>query len=453
MKLNAYLAKSTVVAALGGLLFGFDTAVISGTTSALTVTYGLSPKLLGITVASAIWGTVLGAMLAGIPGERFGRRNSLRGLAILYLISSLGCAFAWNWDSLVIFRFIGGLGIGGSSVLGPMYIAEVAPAKLRGRLVGLFQFNVVFGILLAYFSNYLIVLRHLGASEWRWEFGVAALPAVLFFVMLFTIPRSPRWLVTKGRVDEARTVLELTGDENYERDLQAIVESIDVEQKHAAEKLFSRKYLFPIFLAVSIGMFNQLAGINAILYYLNDIFASAGFSKVSGNLQAVAVGATNLLFTMLAMSVIDKIGRKTLLLVGSVGTAICLAGVSVIFFTGRHQGFLVWLLIGYIAFFAFSQGAVIWVYIAEVFPNSVRAKGQSLGSFSHWFMNALISGIFPLMAASSGAYPFVFFSIMMVLQFFVVLFVYPETKGFTLEEMQKQIGISRFSEPHASARK
>lgn len=449
MKLNAYLAKSTVVAALGGLLFGFDTAVISGTTSALTVTYGLSPKLLGITVASAIWGTVLGAMLAGIPGERFGRRNSLRGLAILYLISSLGCAFAWSWSSLVLFRFIGGLGIGGSSVLGPMYIAEVAPAKLRGRLVGLFQFNVVFGILLAYFSNYLIVLRHFGASEWRWEFGVAAIPAVLFFVMLFTIPRSPRWLVTKGRVDEARTVLKLTGDENYERDLQAIVESIDVEQKHAAEKLFSRKYLFPIFLAVSIGMFNQLAGINAILYYLNDIFASAGFSKVSGNLQAVAVGATNLLFTMLAMSVIDKIGRKTLLLVGSVGTAICLAGVSVIFFTGRHQSFLVWLLIGYIAFFAFSQGAVIWVYIAEVFPNTVRAKGQSLGSFSHWFMNALISGIFPLMAASSGAYPFVFFSVMMVLQFFVVLFVYPETKGFTLEEMQKQLGISQLSGPQA----
>jgi MFS family permease len=188
-------------------------------------------------------------------------------------------------------------------------------------------------------------------------------------------------------------------------------------------------------------MFNQLAGINAILYYLNDIFASAGFSKVSGNLQAVAVGATNLLFTMLAMSVIDKIGRKTLLLVGSVGTAVSLAGVSFIFFTSRHQSFLVWLLIGYIAFFAFSQGAVIWVYIAEVFPNTVRAKGQSLGSFSHWFMNALISGIFPLMAASSGAYPFVFFSIMMVLQFFVVLFVYPETKGFTLEEMQKQLAI------------
>ncbi len=220
------------------------------------------------------------------------------------------------------------------------------------------------------------------------------------------------------------------------------MQSIHLEQSQKEEALFQRKYGLPIFLAVSIGMFNQLAGINAILYYLNDIFAHAGFSKVSGNLQAVAVGATNLLFTIIAMSVIDKLGRKTLLLVGSVGTALCLAGVSRIFFTARNQDVLLWLLIGYIAFFAFSQGAVIWVYIAEVFPNSVRAKGQSLGSFSHWFMNALISGIFPLMAARSGAYPFVFFSAMMVLQFFVVLMVYPETKGVTLEQMQKKMGIA-----------
>jgi len=442
MKLNAYLVKNTVVAALGGLLFGFDTAVISGTTSALASTYDLSPTLLGVTVASALYGTILGAMLAGWPGERYGRRDSLRGMAILYLVSALGCAAAWNWPSLVAFRFIGGLGIGGSSVLGPMYIAEIAPAKLRGRLVGFFQFNVVLGILLAYFSNYLIGLRHLGASEWRWELGIAALPAALFFIMLFTIPRSPRWLAKKGRVEEARAVLQLTGDENYEHDLQDIVASISIEQKQAAEKLFTRRYAFPIFLAVSIGMFNQLSGINAILYYLNDIFGRAGFSKVSGNLQAVAIGATNLLFTLIAMSVIDRIGRKKLLLIGSVGTAACLAGVAAIFFTGRHESLLVWLLIGYIAFFAFSQGAVIWVYLSEVFPNTVRAKGQSLGSFSHWFMNAAISGIFPLMAASSGAYPFVFFSLMMVLQFFVVLFVYPETKGVSLEEMEKRIAIN-----------
>src|SRR6266852_8602862 len=276
MKLNAYLVKSTVVAALGGLLFGFDTAVISGTTGALRQTFQLSPGMLGITVASALWGTVIGSMLAGFPGDKLGRRDSLRLMAILYFVSALGCAAAWNWPSLVAFRFIGGLGIGGSSVLGPMYIAEIAPAKLRGRLVGLFQFNVVFGILLAYFSNYLIGLQHFGATEWRWELGVTAIPAALFFVMLFTIPRSPRWLVKKGRVDEARTVLQTTGDEDYEHDLQEIVASINIEQSQAAEKLFTRKYAFPIFLAVSIGIFNQLSGINAILYYLNDIFAHAG---------------------------------------------------------------------------------------------------------------------------------------------------------------------------------
>jgi sugar porter (SP) family MFS transporter len=442
MKLNAYLAKSALVAALGGLLFGFDTAVISGTTGALTETYHLVPRLLGITVSSAIWGTVLGSMLAGFPGERYGRRDSLRGLAVLYLISGLGCAVAWSWHALVAFRFIGGLGIGGSSVLGPMYIAEIAPAKWRGRLVGLFQFNVVFGILLAYLSDYLIGLKQFGASEWRWDLGVTAIPAALFFVLLFTIPRSPRWLAMKGRIAEARSVLQLTGDENFEHDLEEIVQSITVEQNQAAEKLFSRRYLFPIFLAVSIAMFNQLSGINAILYYLSDIFSHAGFSRVSGNLQAVVVGATNLIFTVLAMSIIDRVGRKTLLLIGSVGTAVCLAGVATIFFTGQHGNFLLWLLIGYIAFFGFSQGAVIWVYLAEVFPNNVRAKGQSLGSFSHWFMNALISQSFPLMAARSGAYPFVFFSVMMVVQFFVVLLVYPETKGLTLEEMQRKMAIA-----------
>ena len=354
-------------------------------------------------------------MLAGFPGERFGRRDSLRVMAVLYLISGLGCAIAWNWSALVAFRFIGGLGVGGSSVLGPMYIAEIAPARLRGRLVGVFQFNVVFGILVAYFSNYVIGLQHFGAAEWRWELGVTAIPAALFFVLLFTIPRSPRWLVKKGRVAEARAVLQATGDENYEHDLAGDRRFHRPGTEPGTRKNSSRENsAFPIFLAVSIGMFNQLSGINAILYYLNDIFAHAGFSKVSGNLQAVAIGATNLLFTMIAMSVIDQLGRKTLLLVGSVGTAACLAGVSIIFFTGQHQSLLVWLLVGYIAFFAFSQGAVIWVYLCEVFPNSVRAKGQSLGSFSHWFMNAAISLIFPLMAASSGAYPFVFFAAMMV---------------------------------------
>jgi sugar porter (SP) family MFS transporter len=393
-------------------------------------------------VASALWGTILGALFAGIPGDRYGRRDSLRVMAILYVISALGCAFAWDWYSLVFFRLIGGLGIGGSSVLGPMYIAEIAPAKWRGRLVGLFQFNVVAGILLAYLSNYLMGLGGFGAAEWRWKLGVSAAPAILFFLLLFGIPRSPRWLAKKGRTAEARDVLLQIGEENAEGELQDIVASIDADHGHADEPLFQRKYLLPIFLAVSIGMFNQLSGINAILYYLNDIFAKAGFSKVSGDLQAVAIGATNLLFTMIAMSVIDKLGRRTLLLVGAVGTAICLAGVAFIFSTAQHEDWLVWLLVGYIAFFAFSQGAVIWVYLGEVFPNRVRAKGQSLGSTTHWVMNAAISGVFPILAKRSGAVPFMFFSAMMVVQFFVVLSLYPETKGVSLEELQKKLGIA-----------
>jgi MFS transporter, SP family, arabinose:H+ symporter len=441
MTLNSYLIKSTVVAALGGLLFGFDTAVIAGTTHALTELYRLTPFALGVTVSSALIGTILGAMLAGWPGDAYGRRDSLRIMAILYLVSALGCAVSWNWGALLCFRFIGGLGIGGSSVLGPMYIAEIAPAKWRGRLVGFFQFNVVFGILLAYFSNYVIGQQGFGPLEWRWKLGVSSVPAALFLAMLFGIPRSPRWLVKKQRTNEARDVLRMIGEESYEQALQEIVVSIDAEH-HANDLLFSKQYLLPIFLAVTIGMFNQLSGINAILYYLNDIFARAGFNKVSSDLQSVAIGATNLLFTIIAMSVIDRLGRKKLLLTGAVGTAFCLAGVAAIFITRRNERLLVWLLIGYIAFFAFSQGAVIWVYIGEVFPNRIRAKGQSLGSFSHWFMNGAISLGFPVMAAKSGGYPFVFFSAMMVLQFIVVLLFYPETKGVSLEEMQRKLGIA-----------
>jgi sugar porter (SP) family MFS transporter len=441
MKLNACLLRSTVVAALGGLLFGFDTVVISGATHALADVFRLSPFSLGLTVATALIGTILGAMFAGIPADRFGRRDSLRIMAVLYVVSALGCAFAWDWYSLVFFRFVGGLGIGGSSVLGPMYIAEVSPAKWRGRLVGFFQFNVVSGILLAYLSNYLLGTAGLGAAEWRWKLGVSALPAVLFFVMLLGIPRSPRWLVQKGRAPEARAVLEAIGEENVDAELQDIVASIDAEHGHGSEPLFSHKYRLPIFLAVSIAMFNQLSGINAILYYLNDIFAKAGFSKVSGDLQAVAIGATNLLFTILAMSIIDKVGRRFLLLVGSVGTAVCLGGVAYIFSSARHEGVLVWLLVGFIAFFAFSQGAVIWVYLGEIFPNRVRARGQSLGSLTHWFMAALIAWTFPVLAKTSGGIPFLFFSAMMVVQFFVVLLAYPETKGVSLEAMQKKLGI------------
>jgi sugar porter (SP) family MFS transporter len=441
MKLNPNLLKATVVGALGGLLFGFDTAVIAGTTHSLTLAYALTPRQLGVTVAMALLGTVIGAMSAGIPGQKYGARETLRVLAIFYVLSALGCAFAWNWDALLLARFLGGLGIGGSSVLGPVYIAELAPARIRGRLVGMFQINIVIGILLAYLSNFVIASQGLGAAEWRWQFGVAAVPAALFLVMLFGIPRSPRWLVTQKQVDEAREVLQKMGGEDPERELQEIVNSVHLERLEKTEPLFTWKYRLPIFLAITIGMFNQLSGINAILYYLNDIFGAAGFSKLSGDLQAVAVGGMNLLATLLAISVIDKLGRKTLLLIGSVGTALCLAGVARVFWTRQHQEFLLWFLIAYIAFFAISQGAVIWVYISEVFPNRVRAKGQALGSSSHWVMNAIIAYTFPQLARSSGAYPFLFFSAMMVLQFFVVLFFYPETKRVSLEQMQQRLGI------------
>jgi SP family arabinose:H+ symporter-like MFS transporter len=396
---------------------------------------------LGLTVAMALIGTIIGAMSAGVPGQKWGGRETLRILAIFYVISALGCAFAWNWYVLLAARFIGGLGIGGSSVLGPVYIAELAPAKMRGRLVGLFQINIVIGILLAYFSNYCIARMGLGSVEWRWQFGVAAVPAILFLVLLFGIPTSSRWLVTQSRVEEARSVLHLMGAEDPENELREIVDSIHLERLETSEPLFSWKYRLPIFLAISIGMFNQLSGINAILYYLNDIFAAAGFSKLSSELQSVAIGGTNLAATLLAMTVIDKLGRRTLLLIGSVGTALCLAGVAGVFFTQSHQSYLLWLLVAYIAFFAISQGAVIWVYIGEVFPNRVRSKGQALGSSSHWIMNAAIAYTFPQLAKSSGAYPFVFFAAMMALQFFVVLFFYPETKGVTLEQMQHRLGI------------
>jgi MFS transporter, SP family, arabinose:H+ symporter len=441
MHLSGVLIRSTVVAALGGLLFGFDTAVIAGVTDALTRVYHLDPNGLGITVAAALAGTIIGAMLAGYPGDRFGRRASLRGMAVLYVISAAGCALAWTWGSLVTFRFIGGLGIGGSSVLGPMYIAEISPAKWRGRLVGFFQLNVVAGILLAYLSNYIIGTLGFGESEWRWKLGVSAIPAVLFLAMLFSIPRSPRWLVSKGRITEARKTLELIGESNIDAEI-ADMQLAAPGASHGTEPLFTRKYRLPIFLAISIAMFNQLSGINAILYYLNDIFAKAGFTKVSSDLQSVAIGATNLLFTVIAMALIDRAGRRRLLLTGSVGTAICLAGVAAVFWSGAHENLLLWFLIGFIAFFGFSQGAVIWVYLSEVFPNRVRAKGQSLGSFTHWFMNAFISWMFPVIAARSRAVPFIFFSAMMVLQFIVVLTTYPETKGVSLEEMQKKLAIA-----------
>jgi MFS transporter, SP family, arabinose:H+ symporter len=440
MRPNLNLMKATLTGALGGLLFGFDTVVIAGAIAALVKLYGLDPHQEGLTVAIGLVGTVIGALGAGQIGQRLGSRETLRLTAVLYVISAAGCAFAWNWDSFLVFRMIGGLGIGASSVLGPVYIAELSPAKWRGRFVALFQFNVVFGIMLAYMSNYAIRSMHLGASEWRWQVGVAGLPAIAFLILLFGIPRSPRWSASRDRIDEALEVLKMMGDPNPEAELADIRAALQQEHASAHERVFQRKYRYPLFLAISIGAFNQLAGINAILYYINDIFGAAGFSQLSGDQKAIAIGATNLVFTMIGMSAIDKLGRKTLLLIGAAGTAACLAGVAWIFASHTHEASLVWLLIAYIAFFALSQGAVIWVYIGEVFPTSVRSKGQGVGSASHWLMNTLIQLEFPVVVHSmSTATPFVFFSVMTLVQFFTVLFTYPETKGQTLEALQRKL--------------
>jgi MFS transporter, SP family, arabinose:H+ symporter len=311
---------------------------------------------------------------------------------------------------------------------------------LRGRFVALFQFNVVFGIMLAYLSNYVIRTMHLGATEWRWQVGIAGIPAVGFLIMLFGIPRSPRWSASRDRIDEALTVLKMMGDPNPEAELADIREALKQEHASAHERVFKWKYRYPLFLAISIGAFNQLAGINAILYYINDIFGAAGYSQLSGDQKAIAIGATNLIFTMVGMSVIDKLGRKTLLLIGAAGTAACLAGVAWVFASHTHESMLVWILVTYIAFFALSQGAVIWVYIGEVFPTSVRSKGQGVGSASHWFMNAAIAEAFPIVVHTmSTATPFIFFSIMTAVQFVTVLFTYPETKGQTLEALQRKL--------------
>lgn len=447
MSINRYIVRSTFVGALGGLLFGFDTAVISGTTAGLTHAYALSHGQLGFTVAIALVGTVIGAATAGSLGQRYGSREMLRITAILYVLSALGCAFAPSWTFLLAARFLGGLGIGGSSVLGPVYIAELAPPKLRGRLVGTFQINIVVGILLAYLSNYLIGLLNLGAMEWRLQLGIASVPAAIFFALLFGIPRSARWLTTQDRIDEAREVLEMMGSPNSEAELADIRESLHMERNQKQASLFEStgnrlRYGKPIFLAIAIGAFNQLSGINAILYYLNDIFAAAGFSRVSGNMQAVAIGAMNLVATLVGMMLIDRVGRKMLLLIGAVGTAICLSIVAAIFAMHQHLAVLVWALVAYIAFFAISQGAVVWVYISEIFPTRVRGKGQSLGSGTHWVLNAALSWTFPIIAARSGAYPFMFFAAMMVVQFVVVLLFFPETKQVSLEELQRKLKIT-----------
>jgi sugar porter (SP) family MFS transporter len=359
------------------------------------------------------------------------------------VVSALGCAFCWNLESFYVFRFIGGLAIGASSVLAPVYISEIAPAERRGALTGLFQFNIVLGILLAFASNALVQGMADGSDPWRLKLGIAAVPAILFAALMFTIPQSPRWLAARGRKEEARASLERVGVSNTAAMLEEFARAAEDARRNSSYKLFTAANRRPIVLAILLAMFNQLSGINAILYYLNDIFSAAGFSGWSNDLQAVAIGAANLIATVIALRVIDRVGRRKLLLTGAIGTAVALAGVALIFATGEGKPLLLAMLIMFISFFAFSQGAVIWVYLSEIFPTAVRSRGQSLGSTTHWVMNALIATVFPVIAAKSQGLPFAFFAACMVVQFFVVLAVFPETRGVELEKMDRALEPGR----------
>ena len=436
--MNSVLAKGIFVGGLTGLLFGFDTAVIAGATHGLSVTFGLSPSGLGWTVSSALWGTLTGALLAGYPGDRYGARNCLRLIAAMYLLSALGSFSAPTLGLFIAARVLGGLAIGASTVLAPTYLAEIAPAARRGALVGVFQLNIVFGILVAYLSNYLIGRAGLGADAWRWKFLVALFPAALLGSLLFTIPNSARWLAVRGRLIEAADVLSRIGVADPTAEL-ADYASVPRSNDGALARLSWRRHAKSMWLAIAVAGFNQLSGINAILYYLNDIFVAAGFGRVSAAGQAVIIGATNLVFTLLALAVIDRFGRRSLLRVGSLGLIVALAATSYIELSGTHRDGLLWMLVLFIASFAFSQGAVIWVYIAEIFPTEVRSRGQALGASTHWFMDALIATLFPVAAAYSKGLPFVFFALAMVVQLVVVTLFFPETRRVRLEQMERAL--------------
>lgn len=440
----SYPVRIALIAALGGFLFGFETAVISGAEKTIQQLWALSPFWQGFTVASSLIGTVIGSMIAGIPAQKYGRKKVLMFIAVLYLLSAIGCALTSVWILFVTFRFIGGLAVGASSVVGPMYISEISPAKLRGRLAGSFQLNIVAGIFVAYLTNFLFV--DIGEDSWRWMLGIMVVPASLFWILLRTIPESPRWLILQHRDNEAIPTMRRISEEDTTKAIEEIRFSVaDTSAKHEKEQLFQKKYSKPILFAVILAMFNQLSGINAIIYYAPRIFEMAGFSKEDAYLQPVYIGAANLFFTLLAMTVIDRLGRKTLLLIGSVGMIVFLGLTAYAFNTGvSGDRSVIIYLIGFIAFFAFSQGAVIWVFISEIFPNSVRSQGGSLGSFTHWIMAAIISWTFPVIVEGSekgGVYSFMFYSVMMLLHLIFVWKWLPETKGRSLETIQRELGI------------
>jgi len=441
----------SITSALAGFLFGFDTVVISGAEQTIQKLWGLSSTLHGLVMGSALYGTVVGSLIGGWPTDKFGRKKTLLSIGVLYVISALGCAFANNVELFVIARLIGGLGIGMSTVAAPLYISEIAPANYRGRLAGMFQFNIVFGILVAFASN-AVLAKIGGANAWRLMLGIAALPSLIYAVMCLGLPESPRWLIgRKGDRAAGLGVLKLIAPEKSDAQLSAQADEIQFaarSEKTAATSFWSRRLRVPILLAFLVAFFNQLSGINAILYFAPRIFEMTGLGQNAAMLQSIGIGVTNLLFTFVGLWLIDRLGRRTLLYLGSFGYIASLGLTAWAFFT-QHFGIVPACIFAFIAAHAVGQGAVIWVFISEIFPNRHRAEGQALGSFTHWIFAAALTTVFPIMVNFIGVnehptragFIFVFFCGMMVLQLLWVKFMVPETKGVPLEEMQRKLGI------------
>lgn len=432
----------SIIAALGGFLFGFDTVVISGAEQTIQQLWGLSAGLHGWTMSAALWGTVLGSLIGGWPTERYGRKRTLVSIGILYFVSAVWSGLAADAYALMIARFIGGIGVGISTVAAPLYIAEISPAKSRGRLAGMFQFNIVFGILVAFLSNAL--LSGIGANAWRWMLGVEAFPALIYTLCCFGLIESPRWLIThRGDRAAGLDVFRQINPELSEQEVVALADTVEGSVSHTREdsRFFTRRLITPIMLAFLIAFFNQLSGINAILYFTPRIFEMTGLAKNAALLQSVGVGFTNLIFTFVGLWLIDRLGRKQLLMIGSFGYIASLGLCSWAFYTG-HFKIVPVCIFAFIAAHAVGQGAVIWVFISEIFPNRNRAAGQALGSFTHWIFAALLTLFFPKMVeALQPGTIFAFFCGMMALQLIWVKFMVPETKGVPLEQMQKKLGI------------
>ena len=429
----------SIVVALAGFLFGFDTVVISGADKKLQALWGSSDMFHGtVVMAMALWGTVIGAMFGGIPTDKLGRKKTLIWIGVFYTVSALGSAMVNDPYTFAFFRFLGGLGVGASTIAAPAYVSEIAPPKDRGRLVALYQFNIVLGILIAFFSNYL--LSNIGENAWRWMIGVEAIPAVIYTLLVFTVPRSPRWLLLKGRDNEAtRTLKILYPDKNVD-EVIAEIKASQATHVDSKETIFMKKYRFPLTLAFLIAFFNQFSGINAFLYYAPRIFQEAGLGESTALLSSIGIGLTNLVFTLVGVALIDRLGRKPLMFIGSIGYIISLSLVAMAFFLNWEGMAVPIFLFIFIASHAIGQGAVIWVFISEIFPDHLRATGQSFGTSTHWILAAIIPSLVPFLFAEIGAgVVFAIFAFMMVLQLIFVIFMMPETKGVSLEELEKKL--------------